>query len=220
MGSVHGGPFVPNGGFVHASPFVHGGGFVHTSPFVHGGGFVHASPFVHGGGFVHASPFVHGGFVHGGVFRPAPVHFFHPYYTFRPYLSLGYGLWMGYPFAYPYAYYDPYYYPYSPYYVSPYGYPPYSSAYPSASSGSVDVQPSQTNTGGISFDVTPSTAQLFVDGRLVGTVGQFTPTTQPLGLNAGHHHVELRASGYHTMSFDLDIIAGQVIPYQGALEQE
>jgi hypothetical protein len=73
--------------------------------------------------------------------------------------------------------------------------------------------------GGMSFEVTPSTAQLFVDGAMVGTVGQFTPTTQPLGVAAGRHHIEVRASGYRTMSFDVDIVAGQVIPYQGALER-
>jgi hypothetical protein len=205
------GPFVPHGGgFVHSGPFVPNGGFVHSGPFVHGGGFVHGGPFVHGG-------FVHGGFVPGRGFYPAPVHFFHPYYAFRPYLNLGYGLWMGYPFAYPYAFYYPYYgYGYS----SSYDYPSYpSETYPQADQSSVDVQPSQSNTGGMSFDVTPSTAELFVDGRLVGTVGQFTPTTQPLGLEAGRHHVEVRAPGYHTMSFEVDIIAGQVIPYQGALER-
>ena len=73
--------------------------------------------------------------------------------------------------------------------------------------------------GGLSFDVTPATAELFVDDTRVGTVGQFTPTTQPLGLTAGRHHIEVRADGYSTMSFDVDIIAGQVIPYQGTLER-
>jgi hypothetical protein len=146
---------------------------------------------------------------------------------------------VGYPFAYPYAFYDPFYYPYGyryPYAYGPYVYPPYaysayppgaayppstypSAAYPSTQSGSVDVQPSQGNMGGLSFDLTPDTAQLFVDGRLVGTVGQFTPTTQPLGLEAGRHHVEVRAPGYRTMAFDVDVIAGQVIPYQGTLER-
>jgi len=29
----------------------------------------------------------------------------------------------------------------------------------------------------------------------------------------------VRAPGYHTLSFDVDIVAGQVIPYQGTLEQ-
>jgi hypothetical protein len=73
--------------------------------------------------------------------------------------------------------------------------------------------------GGLSFDITPAEAQVSVDGRQVGTVGQFTSTSQPLGLPAGLHQVEIRAAGYRTMSFDVDIMAGQVIPYQGTLEQ-
>ena len=172
----------------------------------------------------------------------APARFYRPYYTFRPRLSLGFGLWAGYPLAYSSAYYDPF---YDPYGYSSYGYPAYGypatsyPAYPPASGypppsnyppsayppdrqgpqGSIGVQPSQANTGGLSFEITPNTAQLFVDGASVGTVGQFTPTTQPLGLVAGRHRIEVRAPGYQTMSFDVDIIAGQVIPYQGALER-
>ena len=79
--------------------------------------------------------------------------------------------------------------------------------------------PNQVNTGGVSFEITPSTAEVFVDGQYMGTVGQFTPTSQPLGLTPGRHHVEIRAPGYRTMDFDVDVIAGQVIPYQGALER-
>ncbi|MET0213711.1 MAG: PEGA domain-containing protein [Vicinamibacterales bacterium] len=71
----------------------------------------------------------------------------------------------------------------------------------------------------MSFEVTPSNAELFLDNMGVGTVGDFTPTTQPLGVEAGHHHVEIRAPGYQTMSFDVDITAGQVTPYQGSLER-
>jgi hypothetical protein len=198
--------------------------------------------------------------------RVAPVRFYRPYYAFRPRLSLGFGLWVGFPITYPYyyGYYNPYYgyynpyfdpyryrrpypYPYPPYgygygYGYPYpaaGYPPYPppSAYPPAyppsgypqsgyppsgypPAGSVGVQgPNQANTGGVSFEITPSTAEVFVDGQYVGTVAQFTPTSQPLGLTPGRHHIEIRAPGYRTMEFDADIIAGQVIPYQGALER-
>ena len=79
--------------------------------------------------------------------------------------------------------------------------------------------PDQSNMGGLSFDITPSDADLSVDGHDMGVVSQFTPTTQPLGLPAGRHHVELRAPGYPVRSFDVDIVAGQVIPYQGTLEQ-
>ena len=188
---------------------------------------------------------VRGGYYGGGSYarggrysRVAPVHFIRPYYAFRPRLSLGFGLWAGYPFAYPYAYYDPFY--------DPYAYPSYggavngysaydrntapsyapnppSSSYPPSSNyppqGSVGVQPSQSNMGGVSFQISPGDAQVIVDGTPVGTVGQFTPTTQPLGLPAGRHQIEVRAPGYRTMSFDVDIVAGQVIPYQGTLER-
>ena len=182
---------------------------------------------------------VRGGFVgRNGVAysRVAPIRFYRPYYTFRPRLNLGFGLFAGYPFAYSYGFYDPFYYPYA------YSYPPYAygypvqayPAYPPATSSSapsnyppsaeapqdsIGVQSSQANTGGLSFEITPGSAQLFVDGTLMGTVGQFTTTSQPLGLAAGRHHVEVRASGYKTMTFDVDIIAGQVIPYQGSMER-
>jgi hypothetical protein len=72
--------------------------------------------------------------------------------------------------------------------------------------------------GGLSFSITPDTAEVWVDGEYFGTVGQFTPESQPLGLPAGRHHVELREQGYQVSSFELDIVAGQVIPYQGQLE--
>jgi hypothetical protein len=194
-------------------PFVRVGGFAHDDSFDHRG------PFVSNGGFVHNGRFGSGGaFVAGRRFPIAPAHFFRPYYTFHPRLSLGFGLWAGYPFAYPYPFYYPFYYPDT--YVSPYDDAPYSpaAAYPPAVTNSLEAQPSSdANMGGVSFDVTPSTAELFVDNTLVGTVGQFTPTTQPLGLEAGRHRVEVRAPGYQTLSFDVDIIAGQVIPYQGTL---
>jgi hypothetical protein len=166
----------------------------------------------------------------------APIRFYRPYYSFRPRLSLGFGLWVGYPVP----YYDPFYYPD---YAYDYPYPPAAypayppsvgvpqSAYPVApypqngsvasapQGGSISVQPSQTNTGGLSFDITPGEAEVVVDGNPVGSVDQFTPTSQPLGLSAGRHRVEIRAPGYQTITFDVNIVAGQVIPYQGSLER-
>jgi hypothetical protein len=156
----------------------------------------HIHPFIHGG----SSPFIRGGFGQGHGFV-GPVHFFHPYYTFHPHAFVGFGLWAGYPFAYPYAFYYPYY---------SYSYYPYTYTY---------VRPNHTSMGGMSFDIAPGNAELFVDNMRVGTVGEFTATTQPLGLETGHHHIEIRAAGYQTMSFDVDIIAGQVIPYEGSLER-
>lgn len=55
--------------------------------------------------------------------------YYRPYYTFRPRVSIGLGIWAGYPVAYP--TYDPY--AYGSGYPVPYGYaaPPYGTAYPS-----------------------------------------------------------------------------------------
>ena len=39
-------------------------------------------------------------------------------------------------------------------------------------------------------------------------------------LPAGHHHIEIRTPGYQTMSFDVDIAAGEVTPFQGMLERD
>jgi hypothetical protein len=149
-------------------------------------------------------------------------------------------LWAGFPVAYPYYEgYDPYYDPYG--YSYPYGYvtsspangslsvyPPSSnyppSSYPSSvypPSGSVGVQPGQPegDVGGVSFDVTPSNAEIVVDGASRGTVGDFTATTEPLGLEPGRHHIEIRAPGYRTTTFEVDIVAGQAIPYYGSLQR-
>ena len=194
------------------------------------------------GGFIASSRYYSGARFVGGARYYTPVRFFRPYYAFRPHFSLGFGLFVGYPVAWGYPYYYPsYYYPYAypyPYaYADPYAYPyaaapapsyaappQYSSTYPPVPQNSVGVQPnipqsSQANTGGLSFEITPSDARVVIDGNDVGTVGQFTPTTQPLGLPAGRHHVEIVANGYRTMSSDVDIVAGQVIPFQGTMER-
>jgi hypothetical protein len=175
----------------------------------------------------------------------APVRFVSPYYAFRPRFSLGSGLFIGYPIAYNYSYYypdDPY--PYAYAYPYSYAYPhPYASTYPAPgptyyqapagldpppqAQNSVGVQPGPTHqapagldpTGGLSFEITPSDARVIVDGHDVGSVGQFTPTSQALGVPVGRHHIEIVANGYRTMSSDVDVRAGQVIPFQGQMEQ-
>jgi len=124
--------------------------------------------------------------------------FYRPYYSFRPRLSVGFGLWVGYPVVYPYAY-EPY----------PYSY------------GSVEAQPGYAPIeSGVSFEITPATAAVYVDGQYAGTAADFGPTAPPLSLTAGRHHIEVVSPGYRTIDFDVDAIAGQIIPYRGSMEPD
>jgi hypothetical protein len=181
--------------------------------------------------------------------------FSRPYYTFRPRISVGFGLYAGYSvgypyygygYGYPYLYrYDygyPYPYPYAsypyPYAYSGSGYP-YPDYRPSANAtstyqnypqqappaqggqGSIGVAPGtpQRSSGGISFDIAPSNAQVYIDGEYVGLVSNFSPTSQPLTLAPGRHHVEIRLVGYQTMTFETEVTSGQVVPYQGTMQR-
>jgi hypothetical protein len=173
------------------------------------------------------APFYHP--FHGPYY---PYHYYghYPYHPFRPWLNLGFGLWLGYPYYYGYPY--PYYYYGYPYYGSPYAYPYGSSyVYPNSSSStpsaetSVAVPSGNANvttpsTGALSFDVSPPSAEVWVDGNFIGAVGDFAPAGKPLELTSGRHAVEIRASGYHTVTFEVDVIAGQVMPYRGTMQQE
>ena len=152
-----------------------------------------------------------------------------PYYAFRPHFNLGFGLWVGYPVAFPYGY------GYLGYgYGSPYGYyDPYAYGYgdpgyysaapaPAAAPAPGTYAPNYSSSdysqqGGMSFDIQPVDAAVFVDGKYVGAANDFGPQQPPLTIPAGRHHVDLRAQGFQTMSFDVTVVAGQVLPYQGSM---
>ena len=150
--------------------------------------------------------------------RPiTPYYFGHAYYSFRPYWNIGFGLWVGYSVPYPYGYF------YS-------GYAPhvYGSYYPTTSydSGSdyygiepYMATPAVTVYGGVSFDIQPSDADLFIDGEYVGTVGTFGPAGEPLTLTPGQHRIAIQRNGYRAMEWDVTIEPGQVIPYRGVMEK-
>jgi hypothetical protein len=116
-----------------------------------------------------------------------------PYYAFHPHFSIGFGFFVGYPVAYPTWY--------NPYAVSTFGY--------GVSYG--------VSYGGISFDMQPYDAAVFIDGRYVGAAYDFGPQAAPLTLRSGLHHVELRAEGLAPLAFDITVVPGQVIPYQGTM---
>jgi PEGA domain len=163
-----------------------------------------------------------------------PSYVYRPY-LFRPHFSIGFGFFVGYPVPYAYTYPDYYPYPYYGYgysyptaapYPAPYGYPntgyppEYQQGYNNQDQGSVQVAPGPANSGGVSFEVNPPTAQVYVDGQYVGTVESFDGTKQPLTLPAGNHQIKIRAEGYHDVAFQANVLAGQVIPYRGDLQPE
>ncbi len=123
-----------------------------------------------------------------------------PYYAFRPRASIGFGVWLGYPVTLPSWGYAPF---------PLYGYP---------SGGYVNVMPSTASYGGVSFEITPYQADLYVDGQLIGQVGDFTPNHPPLTLAPGVHQVEVVAEGYVPLVFDVTVVPGQVLPYRGDLQ--
>jgi len=154
------------------------------------------------------------------------------FYTFTPRYNIGYGVVVGYPVLYPYAYpFDPF----SATPVVPYPYtavPPVPNTYSNVASGTAsgNVTPASpipaaiaceasTPCGGLSFDIAPESAQVYVDGVFAGSVDDFTATSAPLLLAPGAHYVEIRLAGYRTASVDVTIAAGEVTPYEGTLER-
>jgi hypothetical protein len=48
-------------------------------------------------------------------------------------------------------------------------------------------------------------------------VDDFSSSEPPLTLVAGRHHIDLEGRGFQHMSFDINVLPRQVIPYQGTL---
>ena len=146
--------------------------------------------------------------------------------TYYPGISLGF--YYGYPdaYGYPYGYYGyPYYsYPYNsgygyygadPYYGG-YSAPYAGGAYPYAGGGypyggSVAARPGAAGYGEVRIEGAPKDAQVYADGRLVGSVGDFDGPVRHLPLEAGPHEIEIRMTGMPPMSYDVEVRPGQTI---------
>lgn len=135
-----------------------------------------------------------------------PYYFSRPYYSFRPRFSIGFGLWLGSTVPYPYAYLGGY---------RPRVYGRYDGYY----GRGYQVSPGVPIYGGVSFDLQPSDADLFLDGEYVGSVGSFTPYGEPLTLTPGEHRIAIQRDGFRSMEWDVTIEPGQVIPYRGVMER-
>lgn len=189
----------------------------------------------------------YGGYHYRPYYYGYPYYAFHSHFSIGFGLYVGWPVPFPYTYSYPYPVPYPYPYPYSyPAPYGPYGnaypqqypqgqyypqdqypqgqYPQgqyqqdqgqYQQGYNQPQGGSMMVTPGRT--GGLSFDIQPSTADVFVDGQYYGPVSNYTPRSQPLALSPGRHRVEIRAQGYQDMTFDADVTAGQVTPFQGTL---
>ena len=134
------------------------------------------------------------GYGHPAYYRP---------YTFYPHFSIGFGFYAGYPVPYSYwAYPAP---------VTVYGY--------AAPPAPVVVGPNNTAYGGMTFEMTPPDAEVYVDGNYAGHVGDFDGTRQPMTVTPGTHTIQISAPGYQSLTFDVQVQAGQVIPYRGDLQR-
>jgi hypothetical protein len=135
----------------------------------------------------------------GRYFSP-PYRGYRPYY-FRPRTRLPYfGIYLGYAVPYTYVY-------SSPVYIYGYGRP----AMP------VTIGPGSPYYGGVSLEIAPSHAEVFVDGEYVGWVEDFDGTMQPLTLTPGSHRIEIHAQGYEPLVLDVVVNPGEVVPYRGTL---
>ncbi|TAK13117.1 MAG: hypothetical protein EPO35_10675 [Acidobacteria bacterium] len=127
------------------------------------------------------------------VFAPRePMRFNRPWFSFRTLVRLPFGLTLGVATPFP-SWYRPYIVGRSGY-VSPYM--PY---------------------GGVTFDIEPRDAELWIDGEYIGRASDYSYYDPPLTLVAGLHEVELRSRYSRPLVFEITVIAGQVIPYQGTL---
>ena len=72
--------------------------------------------------------------------------------------------------------------------------------------------------GGLVLETAPAAAQVFVDGNYVGLAEEFRPDGRAIDLSAGAHHVELRAAGYETLTFNVMIGGNTIVRYRGDMQ--
>jgi hypothetical protein len=153
------------------------------------------------------------GAVRPPVYNP-PIFIYDPWY----WGGFGYGYGLGYM-------YDPWYrYGYGYSWPGSYGY--YGGGYDfwdgGGNYGTYDsTSPSQNEAlnGQLRIKVKPREARVIVDGTFMGTVDDFDGMFQKLALPEGRHQVQLQLDGYETLTFNVMIIAGQTVNYEGHMQK-
>ncbi len=136
---------------------------------------------------------------HGGIPHIHGSYFYFPgYSTFGLGVAVGSGL----------RYYDPYWNPYwYGYYGHRYGYAAWDWG------GRYDYY-----TGSLRLKVRPRSAEVYVDGYYAGQVDNYDGILQRLRLEEGPHHIEIRYPGYLPLEFEVMILPGETITYEGFLQ--
>jgi hypothetical protein len=72
-------------------------------------------------------------------------------------------------------------------------------------------------TGSLRLKVQPRFGEVFVDGYYVGLVNDYDGIFQQLRLEEGPHHIEITEAGFVPLEFDVLILPGEKITYEGYL---
>jgi hypothetical protein len=72
--------------------------------------------------------------------------------------------------------------------------------------------------GGLVLETLPDLTQVFIDGFFVGVAEEFGLRGHPMDLAIGPHRIELRAPGYETVSFSVNIEPNTIVRYRGDLQ--
>jgi hypothetical protein len=73
--------------------------------------------------------------------------------------------------------------------------------------------------GNLVLDPQPEHAQVFVDGYYAGVPDDFAAARGGGVLDAGAHRIDIAATGYESLSFDVRIAPGQSVTYRGTLKK-
>ncbi|MDP6582032.1 MAG: hypothetical protein QF681_15365 [Vicinamibacterales bacterium] len=137
---------------------------------------------------------------YGGRYRYGPS-IYGSYFYFPGYSTFNIGIGAGYGSGYGY---NPY---WNGYYSQAYGYDAYN--YGGYGTGYLS--------GSLRLKVQPRFGEVFVDGYYVGLVNDYDGIFQRLRLEEGPHHIEITELGFETLAFDVLILPGETITYEGYL---
>ena len=141
---------------------------------------------------------------YAGRYRSGGHHLYGSYFYFPGYSTFNIGFGVGFGASYGYGY-NPY---WNGYYGHSYGYSPY--IY-----GGYDQR--DYYTGSLRLKVKPRFGEVLVDGYYVGLVNDYDGIFQRLRLKEGPHHIEIYEPGFEPLEFDVLILPGETVTYEGYL---